>query len=1058
MTSNASKPSRPDFAERLYRWRWPLSLLVLICVALAGSGMGSAVSGLTGRLNQLGDTAGGLTPPPVVFDPRMDIWFGKDDPAVEAYRDIEAKFVAEDYVVVAFEETEDPLGVFGRKPLMTIARLTEELLKVPGVRHVRSLTSAPWIRYGEIEGAGERGLIVSDLVHMSEAEIAELTDEDLVERMVAVLGGRKSAELVGEELVRRAIGADANLDDFIGEPLMLGTIVGERADITTIQVQVLRGRADEADLAAVFPEGTPNRAAAPALFSVQSQHASLRGIEHVLRQERGRAVPTDSHAMLTKWVDGMPLGKEKDRLSFQLADPSRNFMESESGELVRKFFELDPDGNGGWEDRSDPSNVIAGPASFQPTPRSDYDFRIAGLPTFERNFMQVGMADAKFMALVVVLITLVLFLTFRNAIGVIAPMVVVGVSVVIMLGVVQSAGDLLNNLTMISPTMLTAVGIADAIHLVAAWSVLRHSMDSRREMMIEVIRRNALPVFLTSVTTAVGFYSLTVSEIAPMGMLGYTAGLGTLAAYAVSMTLLPALLSLIPLPKEKHAEVAPDSTHKMSVRVTDWVLGARGKILAATGLVMIVTAVGMSRFTIDTDFRAMFPDDNKVMEDFHWIESRLGGIGDLEIVFNGMDRESDVRAFDESRSRLQELRLQQLGAVQASDEFSELSADELEELAGLEKESAAIERNRIGAASAFFVELEKFEKRLLDEMSDPNSPLNVVTDLTSPLDILRKMNQVQNENRAEYYRVPNEGDIAAGSREDQLELDPWSEEWNLLPGQSASSLIAQYFLQYENGARPGENLATQISGDRRFFRMQGRVKQAPTMLQQEAFDLVAEIARNEFPSLSGVVAGGPPLSDLTISGKTVLFSRTPEKFTRGFLESMGLALIVITILIALIFRSVTLAIVSIVPNLLPILIPLSFIGLTGDPLDGPAIMVASVALGVCVDDTIHFFAKFTKARRLGKSLRESMIFTYDRVGRAITTTSVVLIVGFAGLTFSDFRPNYMMGTLAIAMFFLALVADILVVPALLSYLPGFRAKRSTDTEPVHISKTQAVSA
>jgi len=1058
MTSSSSSTPRFDFSEWLYRLRWPLSLVLLVVVALAANGMGTAVSGLTGRLNQLGDTAGGLDPQPVIFDPRMEIWFGKDDPAVEAYRDIEAKFVAEDYVVVAFEETDDPFGVFGRTSLTTVARLTEEFLKVPGVRHVRSLTSAPWIRYGEIDGSGEQGLIVSDLVHMAESEIAGLSDDQLIERMVAVLGGRKSAELVGEERVRSAIGADADLDDFIGEPLMLGTIVDERATITAIQVQVLRGRASEEALAEAFPEGTANRDAALALFSVQSQHASLRGIEHVLRVERGRAVPTEALPKLREWIDGLPLGPEKDRLSFELADPSRNFMEDESGELVRKYHELDLGDDGRWVDRSNPGAVVAGPAGFEATPLSDYEFHIAGLPSFERNFMEVGMADAKFMGLVMVLIVLVLMLTFRNVIGVFAPMIVVAVSVITMIGAVLTKGDLLNNITMISPTMLTAVGIADAIHLVAAWSTLRHSMATKRELMIEVIRRNALPVFLTSVTTAVGFYSLTVSEIEPMGMLGYTAGLGTLAAYAVSMTLLPAMLSLMPLPKVKNAVIASDADGAMSIRITNFVLRRRGAILVAAGLTVIMTVVGMSRFRIDTDFRAMFPDDNKVMADFHWIESRLGGVGDLEIVFNGMDKTSDLREFDEGRSRLQELRMQQLGAEQAPDEFDELGVAELSELATLENRRAELEKNRIAASSAFFVELERFESRLLDEMQKPDSPLRVVTDLTSPLDILRKINQVQNENRAEFYRVPNEDDIAALAREDRLELDPWSEEWNLMPGQNASSLIAQYFLQYENGARPGENLATQISGDRRFFRMQGRVKQAPTMLQQEAFDLIAEIAESEFPTLAGEVAGGPPLSDLTVSGKTVLFSRTPEKFTRGFIESMGLALVVITILIALIFRSISLALVSMVPNLLPILIPLSYIGLTGNPLDGPAIMVASVALGVCVDDTIHFFAKLTKARRMGKSLRDSMIFTYDRVGRAITTTSIVLIVGFAGLTFSDFRPNYMMGTLAVVMFFLALVADVFVVPALLSYLPGYRMEGSKETETASAPNAQPASA
>ena len=1042
---NPSKPtssagptgSTGDFASRLYRLRWILSALVLLGISFAAAGGGAQVKELTSRLAALGDTAGGLEPQPLLFDPRMEIWFGIGDPAVEAYADIERKFVAEDYVVVAFEEEEDELGVFGRRSLATVARLTEELHRVPGVRHVRSLTSAPWIRYGSID-AEEEGLIVSDLVELEPDEIASMTDEELIERMVAVLGARRAADRVGEERVRGVIGPDARFDDHRGEPLMLGTLVDDEARIAAVQVQVLRGRVEDEHLDQVFPEGAVGRETAPTMYSMQTQHAALRGIDHVLRAEQGLAVPTPELAELEAWVASLPEGGEREARAFELADPSRNFMRDARGQLVRKYFEYEPDGSGGWVDRSDPSNPVAAPAGFEPRPNSPYEYHLAGMPSFERNFMDVGMADAKFMGLTMLLIVLVLALSFRSVAGVLGPMVVVFGSIAAMVGTVLSWGDLFNNLTAISPTMLTAVAIADAVHLVAAWSVLRYRYETRREVVIEVIRRNALPVFLTSVTTAVGFYSLTVSQIGPMGMLGYTAGLGTLVAYVASMTILPALLSILPLPRRRSTGEEVHQPGPLSRGLAAWVLARRRGILLVASAFVALAAIGMTRFAIDTDFRAMFPDDNEVMADFHWIESRLGGVGDLEIVFNGLDTETDLRAFDDERARLAELRLRRLGVETAPDEFEELGPDEEAELARLEEEEAALERSRIAASSAFFGELEGFERRLLSEMEDPNSPLRVVTDLTSPLDILRKMHQVQNENAARFYRVPGEEDVAAEARRERLELDPWSEEWSHVPGQSAASLIAQYFLQYENGARPGENLSTQISADRRFFRMQGRVKQAPTMLQQEAFDRVEEIAREEFPALAGVVSrtGGDPLADLTVSGKTVLFSRTPEKFTLGFIESMGIALTVITLLIALIFRSFWIALISIVPNVLPILLPLSYFGLTGQSLDGPAILVASVALGVCVDDTIHFFAKFTKARRGGSDLRQSLVATYDQVGRALTMTSVVLVIGFTGLTLSDFRPNYMMGSLATVMFFLAWVADILVVPALLSYVPG----------------------
>ncbi len=1038
------------FATVVYRWRWWTSLVVVLGVVLAARSGAKEVSHLTSRLFALGDTTTGLGAQPLLFDPRMDIWFDANDEGVIGYRKIEEKFVAEDFVMVAFEDDTSPLGVFSRQSLSAIARLTVEFSRIPGVRHVRSLTSSPWIRSGKIlefdgEDTGARGLLISDLVELTPEEILSpehLSDDDLVERLIAVMGARRAVDRLGEDAVRRVIG-DAPLDDFIGEPLLLGTIVDDTATTTAVQIQVLRARVDDERLDEVFGDGDPSRATAPALFSVQSQHAALRGVDHALRMERGLAVPTPEFAALDAWIDGLPSDDDTRRLRNDFDNPTRNFITGPTGDVERKYFEYEADGSGGWGDRSNAGDVVSAPADFSPQPLSPYEFHVAGMPPFERNFMQVGMADSKYIGLVMLLIVLVLALIFRSVIGVLAPMTVVLGSIVAMMGVVVGRGDLMNNLTAISPNMLTAVGIADAVHLVSAWTILRRRYSNKNELIVEVIRQNALPVFLTSLTTAIGFYSLTVSAIMPVGMLGYTAGLGTLIAYLLSMTVVPAMLSLVPLRSRRESDgpaaAAVDSMHSArSEHLAKWVLRNRVSILGASAFFIIATAFGMSRFFIDTDFRAMFPRDNPVMSDFRWIESRMGGVGDVEIVFNGLDTETDVREFDAERARLAELELVELGSSEYPGDFPALTPEQRTELGNLRDSVARLDRSRIAASADFYAELERFERRLLDEMAQQDSALAVLTDLTSPLDILRKVNQVQNGNAASAYRVPDAADVPVDARADRLELDPWSEEWIHTPGQNAASLIAQYLLQYENGARPGENLSTQISSDRRFFRMQGRAKQAPTMVQQAAFDRISEIARDEFPRLDAHVAataGPPPLSEFVVSGKTVLFSRTPEKFIKGFIESMLLALAIITVLIAVIFRSIRVALISIVPNMLPILLPLSYFGILGEALDGPAILVASVALGVCVDDTIHFFTKYMRARRAGMAPQAALTYVYDHVGRALTSTTVVLVIGFAGLMLSDFRPNHMMGTLAVIMFALAWIADMLVTPALLSFLP-----------------------
>lgn len=1041
------------FAVFLYRWRWLSSALALAAVIGAFLIGGGRIGNFSNSVAGLGDTTNGSgVVQPLVFDPSLDVWFGAQDASVETYYEIEDRFVAEDFIMVTFEVPDHPFGVFSRQSLATIHRLTERFLTVPGVRHVRSLTYNPWIRWGEINDdlGSEAGLIISDLV---EGDPNALDDDEIVERMVAVLGAERVAERLGDERVRQVLGEEADFADHIGEPLLLGTILDAAGGTTAIQVQVLRPRVSEDTLIEALDDSSAaNLTAAANLYSAQYQRAALRGIQHFLRLEAGLALPTAEYAQLRAWVDGLPEGEEKEALRRDLDDPTRNFMTDAQGQQVRKFYEYDPVARGKYVDHSHPAQPVEAAAGFRPQPTSDFDFHLGGVPLFELNFEEVGMADARFIPLMFMVIALCLLVIFRHWVGIVAPFAVVMGGIMAMVGTAFAMGDLFNNLTMMSPNMLTAVGIADAIHLVAAWAVLRSRYDNRRDLIVEVLRRNALPVLLTSITTAVGFYSLMVSALAPVTMLGYTAGLGTLIAYVLSMTMIPALLSLVPTGK-KVAHRRPTAgglfSTQRSERFTGWVLRHRLGIVGLATVWVLVSFYGLSQVEIDTDFRGMFPDANPTMSDFRWIEDRMGGVGDLEIIFTGVSGPDAGALSAEEDNRLAELRLRQAGLRQGYDEFTPLSGAEEDELKRWSAAEEAWNAGRIGVSPEFLTTLDRFESRLRQEMADSSSPLHVVTDLISPLDILRKMHQVQHENRASWYRVPREEDVPDALRQPSLTFDEWSDAWSLVPAQDGSSLVAQYYLQYENGARPGENLTTQLSADRTQFRMQGRVMQASSVEHRAAFERIEEIAAEEFPELTAQAAGlaaGEGLSDLTLSGKTLLFARTTHLFSMGFVQSMSIALLAITLIIGLIFRSLRLALVSLLPNVLPIVMPLSVFGLLGLPLHGPAILVSSVALGVCVDDTIHFFAKYVRVRRQGMDMHAALAAVMHQVGPALSITTGVLMIGFSTLLLSDFTPNRMMGALATVMIGLAWVADFILTPAALSLTSRRAAEPATAQE------------
>lgn len=938
-------------AEILYRWRWLLSLAAVAAIALAASAGFARLDAFSRQVDSLQDE-----PPeastPKMFDARYDIWFDPDDPGLLLYKQIEDQFSAEDFVLVAFEETEHPLGVFSPESLDVIAELTRRIEAVPYVRHVRSLTSNPWIRWEEIED-GEQGLVITDLFQRTPSTYSE---REIVRRAVAVLGAATAAAALGDEPVRAALGADADYRDQIGEPRLVGSIVSRDARATAIQVQLLRPRIEADRLRAAFGD-----------------------------DERAQVVGGAMHGNHAQW---------------------------EALKELRRI--LDEHGGG-------------------------RDVHIAGMPSIESNFMETGEEDMGMILWMFVMIVAVMTALFRRVVGVLTPVAVIACSLIGMIGTVLLRGDLLNNITAGAPNMITAVSIADAVHLVASYFALRPRYTDRRDLVVEVVRINAMPVFLTSVTTAIGFYSLTAGNIIPLQMLGYTAGLGALLAYATSMTLVPALLSLAPLPATAGTAAAASPRgdgESWAARLTDVVIRRRLPIAAASAAVTALALFGLLRIELDSDFRTMFPDDNVTMTDMTWIEDRLGGSGDLEIVFEAPARDETPAAAAERQLRRNALLARRLAA--RTQQAAPLSAAEERELAALSEAEADHQRRRIATRAPFLNELGRFTERLRAEMADPASALHMISRLDGALDILAKMNQVQNEDRAEFYRPPVEADVSADARQPSVYVDEFTDELELVPGQDASTLAAQYFLQYENGAEPGENLATLVSIDRRTFRLQGRVRQGRSQLQAAAFARVREIADAEFPALCGTaeeVERGDALATMTLSGKSLLYAGMTEKFTYSFIVSMTIALCLIVAVITLIFRSVTIGLVSIVPNVLPIVVPIGMFGLLGLPLDGPAVFVSSVALGVATDDTIHLLTKFTRARRRGLPTRDALREALHTIGNALTFTTVILILGFGVLVFSEFAPNSMMGKLAAVMIGLAWVADFLVTPAVLAMLP-----------------------
>ena len=176
----------------------------------------------------------------------------------------------------------------------------------------------------------------------------------------------------------------------------------------------------------------------------------------------------------------------------------------------------------------------------------------------------------------------------------------------------------------------------------------------------------------------------------------------------------------------------------------------------------------------------------------------------------------------------------------------------------------------------------------------------------------------------------------------------------------------------------------------------------------------------------------PPPMKASATGMSKLISNMETYLLRSQIRSLCLAFVTVLVCMALALGSVRLGLFSMVPNVLPIGISLGMMGWLGITLDPGTAMTGAVALGLVVDDTVHFLHHFRVRMKAGDNLQQATEHTLRETGRAICMTSVVLVAGFWLLCLASFVPNIQFGFLCGLAIGLALVANLVVLPAVLS--------------------------
>jgi predicted RND superfamily exporter protein len=209
-----------------------------------------------------------------------------------------------------------------------------------------------------------------------------------------------------------------------------------------------------------------------------------------------------------------------------------------------------------------------------------------------------------------------------------------------------------------------------------------------------------------------------------------------------------------------------------------------------------------------------------------------------------------------------------------------------------------------------------------------------------------------------------------------------------------------------------------------------------TRISSRLLDVGADSIKAIGTKIDEWIAGNTNPSVVTFkrTGTGLILDKNSEYVRDSLLQGLGLAVLIVSLLMALLFRNLNMVIISMIPNALPLLLAGAMLGFLGIELEAGISIVFAVVFGIAVDDTIHFLSKYKLAREKGMDMEEALRITFLETGKAICLTTVILFFGFLVMLFSIHPPSVTVGALISLTLFSALFSDLLLIPLLIRAL------------------------
>ncbi len=558
----------------------------------------------------------------------------------------------------------------------------------------------------------------------------------------------------------------------------------------------------------------------------------------------------------------------------------------------------------------------------------DVTLVMTGVVPLNNAFNESAQNDLSFLVpLMYGVLLLVMIVLVRSASGTLTALLVIALSVVVAMGVGGYMGIKLTPPSAIVPNVVLTIAVADSIHLLVTMLREMRRGASKHAAIIESLRVNFGPVFLTSLTTVIGFLSLNFSDAPPFHDLGNMSSVGVAAAWLFSILLLPAMISLLPV-KVKANQGSQDRVAGMDM-LADFVIENRKPLLITMTLIVVGLGAMIPRIELNDQFVRYFDNSLEFRADTDFATEHLSGVYQVNWSLPAADS----------------------GGISDPDYLAKSDA---------------------------------FSNWLKEQRG--------VAHVQTLTDTFKRLNMNMHGDDPEQYKLPEDRELAA-----------------------------QYLLLFELSLPYGLDLNNQINVDKSAMRV---------IVTTD--DISTNQLRTLESSAEAWLATNFPEGQTEASSPFVMFAYISERNIIGMLTGTVIAFVLISMSLMFALRNVRLGIISLVPNLIPIVMAFGIWSIFVGEVGLASSVVTATSLGIIVDATVHFLSKYQRGRRdRNEDVAGAVRYAFSTVGTALWVTSAILIAGFGVLAFSTFRINGDMGMLTAIAIAVALIADFLLLPTLL---------------------------